>query len=168
MSKRKADTVSVAQLCRMFPDENACYTWLEKAQMEWAAGMPPLQRHRRHIPAAQQASHLLAQGLPKAVHRHHEDLACTPPNGLLQDWIFAIYSVLTARKGVSAMQLSNELGCQSRTAWHMLHRIREACGRGDFNLTNVVEADETYTIDRPNDFAKGGGGKRLRYEDLVA
>ena len=26
----------------------------------------------------------------------------------------------------------------------MLHRIREACGRGDFTLTNVVEADETY------------------------
>ena len=62
----------------------------------------------------------------------------------LQDWIFAIYSVLTARKGVSALQLSKELGVQYRTAWHMLHRIREACGRGDFKLTNVAEADETY------------------------
>lgn len=62
----------------------------------------------------------------------------------LQDWIFAIYSVLTARKGISAMQLSKELGVQYRTAWHMLHRIREACGRGDFTLTEVVEVDETY------------------------
>ena len=51
---------------------------------------------------------------------------------------------LTARKGVSAMQLSKELGVQYRTAWHMLHRIREACGRGDFTLTEVVEVDETY------------------------
>ena len=62
----------------------------------------------------------------------------------LQHWIYAIYSVMTARKGVSAMQLSKELGCQNRTAWHMLHRIREACGRGDFVLIGVVEAEETF------------------------
>ena len=48
-----------------------------------------------------------------------------PTKRPLQDWIFAIYSVLTARKGVSALQLSKELGVQYRTAWHMLHRIRE-------------------------------------------
>ena len=62
----------------------------------------------------------------------------------LQDWIFAIYSVLAARRGISAMQLSKELGCQHRTAWHMLHRIHEACGRGEFQLVNVVEDDETH------------------------
>ena len=42
------------------------------------------------------------------------------------------------------MQLSKELGCQHRTAWHMLHRIREACGKGDFTLANVVEVDEAH------------------------
>ena len=62
----------------------------------------------------------------------------------LQDWMYAIYSVLTARKGVSAMQLSKELGCQYRTAWYMLHRIRAACDSGDFTLQNIVEVDETY------------------------
>ena len=61
----------------------------------------------------------------------------------LRDWIYVIYSVMTGRKGVSAMQLSKELGVQYRTAWHMLHRIREACGRGDFVLKDVVEVDET-------------------------
>ena len=34
MSKRKADTISVAQLFRMFPDENACYAWLEEARWD--------------------------------------------------------------------------------------------------------------------------------------
>lgn len=58
--------------------------------------------------------------------------------------IDALYSILTARKGVSALQLSKELGVQYRTAWHMLHRIREACGRGDFTLGGDVEVDETY------------------------
>ncbi|MDE0644671.1 MAG: IS1595 family transposase [Gammaproteobacteria bacterium] len=63
---------------------------------------------------------------------------------LLQDWIFTIYSVLTARKGVSALQLSKEVGCQYKTAWYMLHRIREACDQGSFILQEVVEADETF------------------------
>ena len=61
-----------------------------------------------------------------------------------QNWMVAIYSVLTARKGVSSMQLSKELGVQQKTAWYMLQRIREACRRGDFKLANVVEVDETY------------------------
>ncbi len=62
----------------------------------------------------------------------------------LQNWIVAIYSVMTARKGVSAMQLSKEIGVQYRTAWYMLHRIREACDSGELKLDNVVEMDETY------------------------
>ncbi len=43
---------------------------------------------------------------------------------------------------------------QYRTAWHMLHRIREACSGGAFTLGNVVEADETYI----------GGLERNKYE----
>ena len=62
----------------------------------------------------------------------------------LQNWIVAIYSVMTARKGISAMQLSKELGVQYRTAWYMLHRIREACASGEFRLDNIVEMDEAY------------------------
>ncbi len=34
----------------------------------------------------------------------------------LQNWLIAIYSVMTAHKSVSAMQLSKELGVQYRTA----------------------------------------------------
>ena len=51
---------------------------------------------------------------------------------------------MTARKGISALQLSKELGVQCRTAWYMLHRIREACANGDFKLERIVEVDETY------------------------
>ena len=42
------------------------------------------------------------------------------------------------------MQLGKELDVQYPTAWHMLHRIRKACDRGEFKLANVVEADGTY------------------------
>ena len=65
-----------------------------------------------------------------------------------------IYSVLTGRKGISAMQLSQELGVQYRTAWHMLHRVREACKGEGFKLSNVVEVGETYV----------GGRERKKHE----
>ena len=51
-----------------------------------------------------------------------------------QNWVVAIYSVLTARKSVSSLQLSKELNVQQRTAWHMLHRIREICQQEEFKL----------------------------------
>jgi len=42
------------------------------------------------------------------------------------------------------MQLSKEIGVEYRTAWYMLHRIREACTNSEFKLNNIVEMDETY------------------------
>ena len=42
------------------------------------------------------------------------------------------------------MQLSKELGCQYRTAWHMLHHVHEARAGGDSTLYKIVEKDEMY------------------------
>ena len=62
----------------------------------------------------------------------------------LHKWIYAIYMVVTARKGVSSMQLSKEISVTQATAWFVLSRLREACG-GDFDqLRGIVEVDETY------------------------
>jgi hypothetical protein len=39
-----------------------------------------------------------------------------------------MYLMATARKGISSLQLSKELGVTQKTAWFMLQRLREACG----------------------------------------
>jgi transposase-like protein len=62
----------------------------------------------------------------------------------LHKWLYAMYILVTARKGVSSLQLSKEIGVTQKTAWFMLQRIREACGNDDFKLTGTVEMDETY------------------------
>lgn len=62
----------------------------------------------------------------------------------LHKWIHAMYQLMTARKGVSSLQLSKEIGVQQRTAWFMLHRIREACGKDMKMLRGIVEIDETF------------------------
>ena len=57
----------------------------------------------------------------------------------VRKWLFAGYLLMTARKGISAMQLSKELDVQYNTAWYMLHRLRISCGRGLEVLRGTVE-----------------------------
>ena len=46
----------------------------------------------------------------------------------LHKWLYAMYLLVTARKGISSLQLSKQIGVTQKTAWFMLHRLREACG----------------------------------------
>lgn len=62
----------------------------------------------------------------------------------LRKWFFAMYFLVTARKGVSSLQLSKELSISQRTAWYLLHRLREACASGPDLLSGHVEVDETF------------------------
>jgi transposase-like protein len=62
----------------------------------------------------------------------------------LHKWLYAMYLLVTARKGISSLQLSKQIGVTQKTAWFVLHRLREACG-GDFEkLTGIVEVDEAH------------------------
>ena len=51
---------------------------------------------------------------------------------------------VTARKGVSSLQMSKEIGVTQKTAWFMLQRLREACGDDLSKLNGIVEIDEPY------------------------
>lgn len=65
----------------------------------------------------------------------------------LHKWIYAMYLIVTARKSVSSLQMAKEIGITQKSAWFMMHRIREACGEEFFNeppLSGVIEIDETY------------------------
>ena len=62
----------------------------------------------------------------------------------LHKWVYAMYLVVTARKGISSMQLAKEIGVTQKTAWFILGRLREACGGDLEKLQGIVEIDETY------------------------
>ncbi len=62
----------------------------------------------------------------------------------LHKWIYAMYLMMTARKGISSLQLSKEIGIAQSSAWFMLSRIREACGNDPSVLAGIVSIDETY------------------------
>ncbi len=63
----------------------------------------------------------------------------------LSTWFGAVYLIASHKKGISSVQLGKDLGIAQKTAWFMLHRIREALReKKGLLLTTEVQADETY------------------------
>ena len=62
----------------------------------------------------------------------------------LQKWLYGMYMLVTSRKGVSSVELHTKLAITQKSAWFMLHRLREACRDKDSPLSGIVEVDETY------------------------
>jgi len=62
----------------------------------------------------------------------------------LHKWIYAMYLLVTSRKGISSLQLHSQIGVTQKTAWFMLQRLREACGNDPTELAGIVEIDECY------------------------
>ena len=59
----------------------------------------------------------------------------------LHKWVYAMYLMVTARKGISSMQLAKEIGVTQKSAWFVLHRLREACNDENITLSGIVELD---------------------------
>src|SRR5579863_6230373 len=62
----------------------------------------------------------------------------------LHKWLYAMYLLVTARKGISSLQLGKEIGITQKSAWFVLQRLREACGNDLVKLRGIVEVDESY------------------------
>lgn len=59
-------------------------------------------------------------------------------------WLHAIWVFSNAKSGISAKELSRQLGVTYKTAWRILKLIREALGQNNDKLDGEVEMDETY------------------------
>lgn len=63
----------------------------------------------------------------------------------LSKWFIAIYIATSHKKGISSLQLSKDINVTQKTAWFMLHRIREMLrDKAPQMLSGIIEADETY------------------------
>ena len=153
MPKRIANTISITQLLRRFATEQACIEWLEAAR--WAG--KPVCPHCGGTEGISPPKSVPFRYWHKGCRKHFTVKTGTVMHSSktpTQNWMVAIYLVMTARKGISSLQLSKELGVTQKTAWYMLQRIREACDEGDALLANVVEVDETYIGGKERNKAK--------------
>src|SRR3990167_7811690 len=134
-------TVSTFEIFAMFPDQEAARTYLE-GQL-WPNGPT--------CPVCGLGERITARkGGFFRCNQCQEDFTVRTGTIFershipLHKWLYAMYLLLTARKGISSMQLSKEIGIRQASAWFMLHRIREACGGDMDKLRGIVEIDETF------------------------
>jgi transposase-like protein len=79
----------------------------------------------------------------------------------LNKWMLATYLLASSKKGMSAHQIHRMLGVTYKTAWFMMHRIREAMKDDGAPLGGpgkVVESDEAFV----------GGSKKKRLSGKTA
>jgi len=62
----------------------------------------------------------------------------------LRKWFFAIFIFTSHKRGISSHQLSRDLKITQKTAWFVLHRIREVFNVEKPSFDKIVEIDETY------------------------
>ncbi|HWY11715.1 MAG TPA: IS1595 family transposase [Bacteroidia bacterium] len=61
-------------------------------------------------------------------------------------WFAAMYLSITHKKGISSIQLANDLGITQKTAWFVLHRLRimfENQAPQNLSRDKIIECDET-------------------------
>ena len=117
-------TISTYQVFKLFPDQDTARTFME--QKRWPDGV--------QCPHCQENERI-------GVHTkgYHKCLACKEVFTVrtktvmershipLHKWIYGMYLLVTARKGISSVQLAKEIGISQPSAWFMLQRLREAC-----------------------------------------
>ena len=66
----------------------------------------------------------------------------------MKNWFYAIYTLLSHKKGISSIQLSKDIGVTQKTAWYMLQKIRCNLIHGlnvlPDSFDGIVQVDETY------------------------
>ena len=64
----------------------------------------------------------------------------------LRTWLFVIFDMCSDKNGISAREVERKYSVSAKTAWFMLHRLREAMRRDPLAglLRGAVQADETF------------------------
>ena len=141
MAENGGTTISAYQFFKDFPDETSAIKYIEG--LRWADGVTcPHCDSERTSRMKDSQYHQCKDCRKKFTVRTGTifERSHIP----LDKWLYGMYILQTARKGVSSLQLSKELGITQKATWFMLHRLREACAVEADRIDGIVEIDETY------------------------
>jgi transposase-like protein len=137
-------TISTFKLFELFPDQEAARQYLEDRLWPNGPVCPDCKSERVTTRARPGFYHCNACNFDFTVRTGTVFERSKVP---LHKWVYAMYLLVTARKGISSMQLAKEIGVTQKTAWFILGRLREACGTPggpDDKLKGIIEIDECF------------------------
>ncbi len=136
--------ISLIELTDMFPDEQSAVEWFEAVY--WSDGRV--------------CGHCGSKRTKEAVHKTmpywcsdcrsyfsvRTGTTIEKSRVPLRKWAFAVYLFVTNLKGVSSMKLHRDIKVTQKTAWYMLHRLRDSWELSGIEelMAGPVEVDETY------------------------
>lgn len=137
--KRKAKTLSNKEFFNLFPNEKAARKYVEK--IIWGrSAICPKCRGKRNTPRPKHKGYRCRKC--RIDFSVKKGTLFEGSNIPLDIWLDGIRKLMTARMGVSSLELSKELGIQQKSAWFMLHRLREALAPPEYgNSRGMVQTD---------------------------
>ena len=83
-------------------------------------------------------------GLPQAVQPQGGDHLEDSPLGW-DKWLPAVWLLANSKNSISSHELARSLGVTQKTAWFVLHRLRDAMATGTFQrFSGTTEVDDTF------------------------
>lgn len=81
----------------------------------------------------------------------------------VRKWLFVFFEMCSSKNGVSAREIERKYALTPKSAWFMLHRIRESMKRDPFAglLAGIVVADEAFIGGRPANKHRQGRPVRI-------
>ncbi len=141
--KAHREGITLMQLASMFPDEAAAKRWFEGQVWPEGRHCPRCGSARTHEASHAKSPYRCTDC--RAYFSVKTGTALERSKVTLRQWAFAIYLEVTSLKGVSSMKLHRDIGVTQKTAWFMLHRLREAWAQENSGpILGPVEVDETY------------------------
>lgn len=148
-AKSSDSLYSLREFLVEFPDDEAClsYLWRERYSPDGEhADCPKCKQTRafKRYATKQQRQSWTCTGCGHHIHPTAGTIFAKSSRPLT-DWFYVMFLVSSSRCGIAAKQVERELGCNYKTAWRMLNRVRDELMRqDDAQLSGEVEADEAY------------------------
>jgi transposase-like protein len=145
--------MNIKETINRFPDQLTCIAYLE--ELRWQ-GEPECPYCKSKHSSKRQASQ---RHICNDCNRSYSVLVGTVFESTklpLTQWFLAISLIINAKKGLSSLQLSRDLGVNRKTGWYLQMRIRQAMQDGEEGglFKGIVEVDETYLGGRKANHSK--------------